>query len=85
MVDPSGSPPLGGQVPGVYVTGPADLLPRAEPGGTVWQLGPVASSGSVKGSGTLQSPSLKTEIEPAHELPSGAEHAHGEQARVSST
>ena len=85
VVDPSASPPLGWQDPGVYVTGPAALLSRAEPGGTPMQSGPVASSGSVKGSGTLQSLSLNTEIEPAHELPLGAEHAHGEHARESST
>jgi len=84
-VVPSDSPPLGWQVPGVYVNGPAALLPRAEPGGTPVQSGPVASSGSVKGSGTLQSLSLKTEIEPVHELPLGAEHSHGEHVRSSLT
>ena len=83
-MEPLGSPPLGWQVPGVYVNGPAALLPRAEPVGTVWQLGWVESSDSMR-SGALQSLSLKTEIEPVHALPLGAEHAHGEHVRSSLT
>ena len=69
----------------MYVTGPAALLPSAEPGGTVPQLGPVDVNARVVGSGTPQAPSVKKETEPVHELPIGAEQEQGEQVRVSST
>jgi hypothetical protein len=83
-VAPIDSPPLGWHVPGVYVNGPALLLPSADPAGTVPQLGPAASIDS-KRSGALHALSLKMEIDPAHALPLGAEHAHGEHVRSSLT
>jgi hypothetical protein len=84
-VAPIGSPPLGWQVPGVYVNGPALLLPRADPAGTLPQFGCVESSGNVKGSGALHALSLKMEIDPAHALPLGAEQVQGEHVRSSLT
>lgn len=83
-MEPCGSPPLGWQVPGAYTGGLADLLPRAELAGTVVQLEPVEVSASIK-SDVEQAPSLKTETDPAHELPLGAEQAHGEHVRSSLT
>src|SRR5262245_40383357 len=80
---PVGSPPLGWQVPGMYVAGLVALLPGAAPAGRSWQTR-AALVTVARSRGEEQPGSLKTETSAEHELPDGAPHVQGAQPRVSS-
>jgi hypothetical protein len=82
--EPIVSPPLAWQVPGVRVSGPADLLPSAVPGGSETQKLSAVEVIVTLLICELQFPSLKVEITPVHFPPVGVEQAHAEHARLSS-
>ena len=79
------SPPLASQVLGVNVTGPADLLPSAEPIGTPPQIDASLVAVSLRIELVPHALSVKKEIGSEHLAPIGAPQAQGEHARVSST
>jgi len=84
VADPIGSPPpLAPHAPGVYVVGPADLLPSAEPAIRSTQTGLCESTKSDK-RGVEQFPSDHTDTSAVHLPPDGDPHVHVEQPRASS-